>query len=167
MKKYTFTLTIEELTLNNTVNSIIEKVREEERVSALIIENNNKIISEMKSILEVIYSDLTEQLKPLDLAVDSHFRNRNVIQSLGSNHFGKLIDLKIGGNKEHCGSSKDAIIIRLYCPYENSKLTFNPKLVMFAESYCAKTKEVPFTTSDSLIDTFAITIEKMYRNNKK
>jgi hypothetical protein len=167
MKKYIFTLIIEELTLNNTVNSIIEKVREEERISALIVENNNKIISEMKSILEVVYSDLTEQLKPLDLAVASHFRNLNGIQGLGSNCFGKLIDLRIGGNKEHCGVSRDAIILRLYCPYENGKLTFNPSLVMFAESPFAKTKEVPFTTSDNLINTFAITLEKMYRNNKK
>jgi hypothetical protein len=73
----------------------------------------------------------------------------------------------MGGNMEHCGTSSDAVILRLYCPYENGKLTFNPKLVMFAQSYYAKTKEVPFTTSDNLIDTFSATIEKMYRNNLK
>ena len=166
MKKYTFTLTITETTFNNTINGIIEKVREEERINTLILENNNKVISEMKNILEIIYADLTEQLKPLNLTVVSHFKTKQTIESLGSNHFGKLIDLTIGGNKEHCGASKDRVVIRLYCPYENGKLIFNPKLVMFAESYYTKTKEVPFITSDNLIDTFSITIEKMYRNNK-
>jgi IS1 family transposase len=41
MKKYTFTLTVEEITFSNTVNNIIEKVREEKRIEALIEQNNN------------------------------------------------------------------------------------------------------------------------------
>jgi hypothetical protein len=167
MKKYTFTLIVEEVAFSNTVNNIIEKVKEEKRIESLIEQNNNNVIKEMKNVLEVVYSDLTELLKPLDLTVSSHFRKRSVIRCLDSNCFGKLIDLKIGGSKEHCGVSEDAVIIRLYCPYESGKLTFNPKLVMFAENYCSKTKEFPFISSDNLIDTFNKTIEKMYKNNLK
>ena len=166
MTKYTFTLTIQELTINNTVNSIIEKVREEERIKALVSQNNIKVITEMKKVLEVLYADLTELLKPLDLKVYSHFRSKSDFDTLGSNCFGKLIDLTIGGNREHCGISKDKVVLRLYCPFENGKLAFEPRLVMFSEDVYLKTKEIPFTTSDNLIETFSTTIEKMYRNNK-
>ena len=167
MKKYTFTITVEEVVENNVVNSIIAKVIEEDRIKLLVAENNNKVVLEMKKVLEVIYADLTELLKPLNLTVCSHFRNRGKTMSgLDNNHFGKLIDIKIGGNKEHSGTSKDKVVVRLYCPFENGKLTFRPKIVMFEESYCAKTNETPFTTSENLIETFSEKIEKMYRNNK-
>jgi hypothetical protein len=167
MKKYTFTLLIEEVTVSNTVNNILEKVREEKRREALIEQNNNIIIAEMQKVLEVIHADLTELLEPLSLTVSSHFRNRNTIKLLDVNRFGKILEMRIGGYLEHCGIRKDAVTVRMYCPFENGELIYKPKLVMYSEDFWIKRSETPFTTSENLIDTYSDVIEKMYKNNLK
>jgi hypothetical protein len=167
MKKYTFTLLIEEVTVSNTVNNILEKVKEEKRIEALIEQNNNFVIREMQKVLEVIHADLTELLQPLDLKASSHFRERNFIGSLNTNSFGKFLDIQIGGRLEHYGVKSEAVFVRLYCPFEDGRLIFKPNLVMFSQDTWMSRSQIPFTTSENLIDTYSDVIEKMYRNNLK
>ena len=166
MKKYTFTLTIEEVTTNNVVNSIIEKVAEEQRVKKLIFENNTIIFEEMKKVLDIVYDELTELLEPLNLNLSSHYKSKVFNNGiLTYNHYGVFIQTMIGGKKEHCGGSKDVIYVRLYCPYNNGKLSFEPTIKMYAQDVWNRSREIDFTSSENLIETFSKEIEKIYRNN--
>jgi hypothetical protein len=166
MKKYTFTLTVEEIVENNVVNSIIAKVIEEDRIKLLTTENNNKVVEEMKKVLNVIYSELTELLQPLNLTLSRHYRGES-FSVMQINTYGFSIETMIGGKKEHSGSSKDAIYIRIYCPYNNGKLTFEPSIKMYAQDVWNQSRHLNFTTSENLIETFSKEIEKIYKNNLK
>lgn len=164
MKKYTFTLLIEEVTVNNTVNNILEKVKEEKRIKTLKEENNNQVVVEMKKVLDAICSDLAELLQPLDLTLSTHYKNRN-FSVMHINSYGFSIETMIGGKKEHCGSSKDAVYVRLYCPYNNGELSFEPIIKMYSQDVWSQSRHINFISSENLIETFSEEIEKMYRNN--
>ena len=164
MKKYTFTLTITETTTSEVVNNIIEKVAQENRIKQQLSENNKLAVEEMKKVLNIIYSELTELLQPLNLNLSTHYKFRD-FSSLQVNCYGFSLETKIGGLKEHMGTDRDAVFVRIYCPYENGKLTFIPKLVMYGQDTFNQSRHIDFTTSENLIETFSKEIEKMYKNN--
>jgi hypothetical protein len=162
MKKYTFTLIVEEIKESNVVKSIIAKVIEEDRIQLLIKENNIKVVEEMKKVLNVIHSELTELLQPLNLKLDTHFRGQY------GRHNSTMTSLttKIGGSKEHSGG-RIGIYIQIICPIKNDRITFNPIIKVYnQDAYGNKQKSTEFTTSEDLIEVFSDELEYMYRNNK-
>ena len=164
MKKYTFTLTITETTTSEVVTNILEKVAQENKIKEQLVENNRLVVEQMKKVLDVVYNELTELLEPLNLALSSHYRNQG-FTTMKLNCYGFSLETKIGGVKEHSGTYRDAVFVRIYCPYENGKLTFIPKLVMYGQDTFNQSRPIDFTTSENLIETFSKEIEKMYRNN--
>ena len=164
MKKYTFTLTITETTTSEVVTNILQKVAQENKIKEQLAENNRLVTEQMKSVLNVVYDELSELLKPLNLKLSSHYKSRD-FSVMRINTYGFSLETKIGGAKEHSGTYRDAVLVRIYCPYENGKLTFIPKLVMYGQNAFNKSLSIDFTTSENLIEIFSKEIEKMYRNN--
>jgi hypothetical protein len=162
MKKYTFTLTITETATSEVVNNIIEKVAQEEKLKNEIKETNLLVVEEMKKVLNVIYSELTELLQPLNLGLSTHFRGQC---GLHNSEMASLTTM-IGGSKEH-SVGRIGIYIQIICPRKNDRLTFNPIIKVYSQNaYGSKQKSINFTTSEDLIEVFSDELEYMYRNNK-
>jgi hypothetical protein len=164
MKKFTFTLTVTDFEENKTVNNIIEKVREEQRVQAIIDSNNQIIHKELQSILDVIREEVTEIVAPLNLTLSTHYKGQGISWG-NSNYQGFMLETKIGGIIEHY--HKEGVFIRVYCPRKGKELIFKPTVKMFTESNYRKGEEVEYTTGAKLVEYFSEVLEKMYKNNLK
>jgi len=162
MKKYTFTLTITETTISDGVTNILEKVAREERIKNEKTEANKLVVEEMKKVLNVIHSELTELLQPLNLKLSTHFRGQC---GMHNSEMASLTTM-IGGSKEHSGS-RTGIFIQIICPRKNDKVIFNPIIKVYSQNAYGNTlKSTEFTTSEDLISVFSDELEAMYKNNK-